>query len=479
MRNIGFLGAVALLGAIACDSVLDIEEPKTRPEQSTGEGGEPTQAVAGTHSGGSTSGSAGSAGQGPSVELLGGAAGEGGDGGGAGAPPVAKDCEPNERRCTELTPEICDATGHWAANADEADGDCAVLCVEGQCAECEADAHRCTSCAEGAQNCVPSLPQTCVNGAWQDAASACKAYCDVGTGECVKPPSCTDSNAAQTTCKDSVSCCSSLLVPGGDFFRNYDGDEYAEQTLPASVSAFYLDKFEVTVGRFRQFLLAYEQLGLKEGDGKSAHIAEDKGWNAAEPLPAKADLLGALSGCSGTTWSDSTAPDDNTKPINCVPFNVAYAFCIWDGGRLPTETEWNFAAAGGSEQRTYPWRAPLSGPGIANEFANYGVTNPGPIPVGLTAQGDGRYGQSDLAGNAAEWTLDYFGDPAEECRDCLNATASGERILRGGSFEQDEYGVKASFRTSDLPSANRSGVGFRCARDLNESFQSNHVKAAP
>jgi formylglycine-generating enzyme len=463
MRTIGFLAAVALLGAIACDSVLDIDEPSTRPEPAAGEGGEPPTPMAGTNAGGMSKGMGGNAGEGATTPLLGGAAGQAGESGAAGAP-TPKDCEPGDRRCTELAPEICDETGHWVANTDEADGNCAELCVAGKCAECEAGQKRCPVCEEGDQNCLPNLPQTCVDGAWQDADAPCKAYCDAG--ECVKPPSCTENNAPLTTCRNGVSCCASLRVPGGTFLRRFDNDEWSDGTFPAYVSPFYLDKFEVTVGRFRQFLSAYGAIKLKDGDGKSEHIATDQGWNTRDALPSKTDLVGALSSCSGSTWSSIADGDDDQHPINCVPFNVAYAFCIWDGGRLPTETEWNFAAAGGDEQRVYPWKAPLSGPMISGEFANYGDAQPGPALVGLTPAGDGRWGQSDLSGNVAEWTLDYWGDLPQPCNDCLNTTAADERVVRGGYFRSDEYLVKVSFATSSVPDAVDSFAGFRCARDL-------------
>ena len=467
MRKFGFLGAVALLGAIACDSVLNIDQPTTRPDEAAGEGGEPPLSAGGTNSGGMSKGQGGgNAGEGASTPALGGAAGDTGDAGASGAPTL-RDCETDAVRCTELAPEICDEAGHWVQNTEQAEGNCEVLCVAGKCAECVEDAKRCSICEEGDQNCSPRLPQTCVDGAWRDEATACSAYCDAG--ECVKPPSCTEFNAGITTCEDGVSCCASRLVPGGQFNRPSDGDEGSDNSLSAAVSPFYLDKFEITVGRFKQFLTAYGALSLEPGDGKSPHIADDPGWRTAYTLPTKSELLSSLTSCPGTTWLESaTAPADNTKPINCVPFIVAYAFCIWDGGRLPTETEWNFAAAGGDEHRVYPWKAPSAGPAISTEFANYASTNPGPVVVGLTPGGDGRWGQSDLAGNIAEWTLDYWGELPQTCNDCLNTVTHDDRVLRGGYFENDDQTVKVAFRTSALPDTVHAGIGFRCARDRTE-----------
>src|SRR6478752_1947800 len=119
MRKIALVGALTLLGAVACDAVLDIEDPKTRPD-ATGEGGEPT-AAAGTSSGSKNGGNAngGSTAGSDSARTDGGAAGGGGEG---GEPPAVLDCDPGTPRCTGKLPEICDESGHWVANTEEATG---------------------------------------------------------------------------------------------------------------------------------------------------------------------------------------------------------------------------------------------------------------------------------------------------------------------------------------------------------------------
>jgi len=104
-------------------------------------------------------------------------------------------------------------------------------------------------------------------------------------------------NGLAATCGPSGNddCCKSLLVPGGTFDRGYDGVDYLDPNYPATVSDFCLDKYEITVGRFRVFVNA--GMGTQEsppGDGTGAHpLIAGSGWNAAwnTKPPAKTAAL--------------------------------------------------------------------------------------------------------------------------------------------------------------------------------------------
>jgi len=169
-----------------------------------------------------------------------------------------------------------------------------------------------------------------------------------------------------------------------------------------------------------------------------------------------------------TTWTDLPGANE-ARPINCITWFEAFAFCVWDGGRLPTEAEWNYAAAGGTEQRAYPWSSPSTDMTI--DFAHAVFTPSGTPPytpianVGSTSPtGNAKWGHADMAGNMWDWNLDWFSGYPNPCVDCANLAPSPFRVLRGGSFMNDGPTQLVSFRSDGDPSARNFDIGMRCAR---------------
>jgi formylglycine-generating enzyme required for sulfatase activity len=241
------------------------------------------------------------------------------------------------------------------------------------------------------------------------------------------------------------------------------------------VSAFQLDVYEVTVGRFRAFVDAGRGTQLAPpGEGEGAHPAlPGSGWSSewvGELAPGSDALRAALSCSAYATWTDEPCANE-ARPINCVTWYEALAFCAWDGGRLPTEAEWAYAAAGGDEQRLYPWggAAPAARAVYActGDGSAAGDCAPGDLlPVGSRSPaGDGRWGGADLAGNVMEWTLDvYHVAPPVPCLDCADLTRGVTRVPRGGSFATDELGLATTTRGGLPPDLHTHEIGFRCVR---------------
>jgi formylglycine-generating enzyme len=270
-----------------------------------------------------------------------------------------------------------------------------------------------------------------------------------------------------------------IASTASDYYSGGNPDEIPEHG--ATVASFALDKYEVTVGRFRKFVNAYDAWHVDSSppnptDNAGAHpIAANTGWGkswtaSSSDLPAGSSDLRTLMNCHPThqTWTDDGSGNEN-YPVNCASWYMAFAFCIWDGGRLPTEAEWEYAAAGGSQNYLYPW-------GIAapdHTRANYYDTDRSPfIAVGSKgATGASYYGHADLAGSMWEWIFDYYsssyyGTSASPtvCDNCANTSATSNRGIRGDCWYGTEYALRGASRDYFTPADPNHVIGFRCAR---------------
>jgi formylglycine-generating enzyme required for sulfatase activity len=369
-------------------------------------------------------------------------------------------------------------------------------CFEGGCVG---------SCIPGTVQCAPhSVAQTCsATGGWDASSTNCLEGC--AAGACTRFPSCTGGSPGPGTgtgfdcgpqggdASTGGDCCASLEVPGGSFKRNYDGvtTGNTNPNFAAQVSGFRLDAYEVTVGRFRNFvtdIVANPGHLPAAGDGKHKYLnggnglsnsapdggaGNEAGWNTAwnsSIATTTAAWNTNLSCGASPTWTTFAGSNENL-PISCVTWFEAYAFCIWDGGFLPSDAELNFAASGGSEQRVYPWSSPSNSTTIDCTHANYqGCVDGGPnqaMPVGSDSPlGDGRWGHSDLAGNVWEWSLDAYATQFAVGTDVANTnvSSSSSMLLRGGSYALLPSTLYASYRTPSTGTARDPSFGVRCGR---------------
>lgn len=329
------------------------------------------------------------------------------------------------------------------------------------------------------------------------------SYVPVAPPPVPTPESCLTPGPGISDCTSSTgSCCAGSILPEGNILRSYDGvtPGYTSEAFPATIASFWLDQYEVTVGRFRRFVTAvvggwspaagsgkHSYLNAGQGladDGDAAGPTElgwDTNWNATLATTADAWSTALVCKQSTATWTPTAGANEHL-PVNCVTWYEAYAFCIWDGGFLPSEAEWNYAASGGAEQRVYPWSVPASSMTIDCSHANYygasmgndycvmpgmgvpgaeGATN----AVGSESPlGDGKWGQSDLAGNVFEWNLDYYAPYGSPCSNCAYFTPTSARVIRGGAFGNPASFQITSARNGDDPLSRTGSLGMRCAR---------------
>lgn len=227
----------------------------------------------------------------------------------------------------------------------------------------------------------------------------------------------------------------------------------AADSLPAHevmVDPYQIGQLEVSNAEYADFLNTLGPDSHLEGClGKQCVLVQDE--NVESNLTF-----------DGTTYAP--ASDAGMLPVTHVSWYGAQAYCEAQGGRLPTEAEWELAVRGGSGA-IYPWGAEFD-PSRANTAAT-GVE--GLMPVDAYPGGLSHYGALNMIGNAAEWVQDWYG------ADFYSSAAAGdnptgpeegdERVIRGGSWQDEPFYARAPQRASAPPDAMLPTVGFRCAKD--------------
>jgi len=224
---------------------------------------------------------------------------------------------------------------------------------------------------------------------------------------------------------------SMVLVPAGGFTMGSSvGDVDEQPAHQIYVDAFFIDKYEVTVGQYEPFQQAM-------------------GTN------------------SPTDWKTMNQRANKKLPVSNVDWADATAYCKWAGKRLPTEAEWEKAARG-TDGRLYPWGNDPPTPLHAN-YARAGSNSHGTlVPVGTFEAGKSPYGIYDMAGNVWEWVSDWYDNDFYKnspSQNPIGPSRGGFKVIRGGSWNSNPRTLRSADRYWDPPSfRSLYAPGFRCAK---------------
>lgn len=171
-------------------------------------------------------------------------------------------------------------------------------------------------------------------------------------------------------------------------------------------------------------------------------------------------------------------PDD--EPVIHVNWHEAAAWCRWAGRRLPTEAEWEFAAATAPGmpgiKRRYPWGDTAPAMETANLYGTAGRC----VPVGACAAGDSAWGLRQMIGNVWEWTADWFQQYPGFVRDPYAEYSEpwfgNHKVLRGGCHATSAGLIRNTWRNFYMPDRRDVFAGFRTCALKKPSDENHHLR---
>jgi formylglycine-generating enzyme required for sulfatase activity len=258
-----------------------------------------------------------------------------------------------------------------------------------------------------------------------------------------------------------------LRVPAGEFkMKSLPGggyDESADQEPIKELSLFYIAKYETTVSMYADYL---NEIGR-----------EGAGWNKRM---SNGQRCGIVQKGDSPTFTYNVTTGRENYPVTYVSWYDAISFLEWCGLRLPSEAEWEKAFRGGLyldldkakqnvntlPERKYPWGN--ESPNAKGVYrCNYDGDDDGypyTAPIGSFGKFNSPYGVCDMAGNVAEWTLDWYSTS-------YHVGLDGFRMVRGGSWMAVPSACDAITGATQLPLKESSIMGFRACygtRQINQ-----------
>jgi sulfatase modifying factor 1 len=251
-----------------------------------------------------------------------------------------------------------------------------------------------------------------------------------------------------------------VLIPGGIFTMGSPESEPLrvsdEKQHEVTLSAFRLSKYEISNIQYATFL--------------NANDIRSNGINTKGAYPGQVLIFQAAGW--GLIWADNQwrpVEGKENNPVVNVTWFGAQEFATYAGGRLPTESEWEYACRGGSttpfytgscldnKQANYEWSFPYTG------CSNSDINNPEQTQS-VYSYAPNAYGLHNMYGNAYEWCSDWYGAYPTGAQTNPTGPATGtSRVIRGGGWDDYAQYCRSANRFNSGPGSSINQFGFRLA----------------
>lgn len=267
-----------------------------------------------------------------------------------------------------------------------------------------------------------------------------------------------------------------FLMGNGDSMEDHSGHghhdhhehkhkdvDFGKQAHNVYLDSYYIDKYEVTNAKYNKFIEA--------GGYDNSEYWSDEGWEwlvenkISEPFWWRSE--------KGEIYKSGIEYPD--YPVTGISWYEASAYSKWIGKSLPTEAQWEKAARGDTNDKTYPWGNEMPDCSFANYCGEkYKFCVGSTSIVGSYDKGKSQYGAYDMTGNVWEWCKDWYGVDYYKISPYKNPQGplTGERrALRGGSWVNEEPFISSTFRQKLNPGLRDYFNGFRCVVELKKGLR--------